>query len=89
VDGSVCFDLSAGSHGKITPGVGYRAVRQQRKEEAAPIDAVPGRPNKASEPKVVPLVSAENATARALTEVSPRRPFRDRMQEVLKTSALF
>ena len=34
VDGSVCFDLSAGSHGKITSGVGYRAVRQQRKDEA-------------------------------------------------------
>ena len=37
MNGSICFDLSAGSHGKITPGVGYRAMRQQRKEEAAPM----------------------------------------------------
>jgi hypothetical protein len=34
VNGSACFDLSTGSHRKITSDVGCRAVRQQRIDEA-------------------------------------------------------
>lgn len=46
---------------------------------SVPMLAVPGCPDRASEPNAVPVVSAENSTARAVgdpsTEVCPARQF--------------
>jgi len=48
-----------------------------------PIDAVPGCPDNASEPNDVPVVSAENITARAVAEASSQcRPDRQFITEI-------
>ncbi len=63
---------NAGTKTRLATSVQPRLINS-----SAPIDAVPGCSERASEPKAVPVVSAENATARAVAEASIcRRPAR-------------
>src|SRR5271165_2196838 len=65
---------SAGTKSRLATNVQARLINR-----TSPIDAVPGCCDSASEPNEVPVVSAENATARAVAEASisgrPARQF--------------